>query len=188
MTLRGLEKDSNPVGQTDLVKKLHSDPLNWGFLIEDEQFILDYPARFNDMYGNMPYEPTTRDLERLNRQPYDDEKVKVYTKNKRIDVPQQEFRDGVLVDVPTQAGGWIEAPTPRTQHFQFMRKLSQRMTGGFDANGAKLALRHLTAPVRDNRFGGWRPYSDIKVEITNPYTYTPYLLRKHKTRKKQKNQ
>ena len=190
MTIRGLEANSNPLGQTNLIKKLHTDPLSWGFLIQDDQMILDYPERLEDMRGD--FNVTERDLDRLNREVYKDEKVRILAYKEpreavyNIQEVDEDDPTNIFDEAPLRptAGGWSVYPTNRTNHLQFVRKLYD---GNMSRDRAKITLQTVTGPVETYKHLWYTPYNDVKVEITNPYTYTPYLLRKHKTKKRKKH-
>lgn len=156
MALKGLDPNTNPVPLTNFVKKLNEDPLSWGFLIQDEKVILDYPEH------------------RFYRQP-------------NLDVTDYDYYNML------QANSFAITSTERgianrgrnnqinTQrikdHYEFWdavrtrRKPSKQTTSNH--------LRMLTQNMNRRR----QNLADIKVEITNPFTYTPYLLRKHKKKK-----
>ena len=180
MTIRGLEANANPVGSTDLIKKLHTDPLNWGFLIQDEQEILDYPQRVNDFTHNA-WNITDRD--------YNIVKGSMDGKSVKITGHKSQHGAGIIANpaggyigpVNAEPGGFynktdiVRANAFKRQHKAFTRNGRRNL----HPRQAEFLLRGATHNLRNDLVGNYNPYNDVKVEITNPYTYTPYLLRKH---------
>ena len=177
MALRGLEPNSNPLGGTDLIRKLHSDPLNWGFLIQDEQMILDYPQRVQDVSHNA-WNLTDRDYDIIKNVNYGD-KVKISGHLRKHNPGFVRDANNALVGIPGQTGGWIDK-TNQNRSDIFIRQRNALSDGRtLSRNQSEWLLNNLTRPLRQDFIANYSPYNDIQVSITNPYTYTPYLLRKH---------
>lgn len=154
MTLRGLDINANPIGYTNFVNKLHTDPQKWGFLIEDDNIILDYPEYQGDIH-HQNWHLTQHDYNAL----FNGTGIKVVGKDMR-DRGQQsrpERMKRIWRDWEYRAHRRQERNHYEAENF----------------------LNRATA-----RVAHYAPQADIKVEIENPYNYTPYLLRRHSKRKK----